>query len=197
MTLRLSALFDSKVKDVLKFSSEGKSQRRRKPGKHSRSNRSRKRSDSISWSNISNQDTVETSDGQDSSLRLVLRRQESTRGLATIGESSDQETPSASTNRGDDIAASRHASAGHSPRRIGIAVNLRTGRARDLSEESSLHTDSDHEPVRNNHNDAAPTGSKREAERRLFLIYFAQSFAKKITDNLRVVHLISVLAIQA
>eukprot|EP00794_Sanderia_malayensis_P000318 gene318-948_t len=151
MTLRLSALFETKVQSLIESSTERR-RRTKRSIKPKNKDESLENSNPKTWSkfSISNQRTMQSSDDQDNSLRFVLRRQDlPSTSVATRGESSEQGSTTASTSRRDSQLANDALPSGNSPRRTGIAINLRTGRARELSTDSS-NTDSDRDSVQRN-----------------------------------------------
>lgn len=136
MTLRLSALFEDRVQTLLSLSNARKT-RKKKPNSRSGGTNEFHRTREIENSGkspLANNATV-TTRTQNTSLRLVLRR--SSDHTESFGRSLNVETPGSSSTA--DSARSDRTS----PKRTGIAINLRTGRARELSDENVSHGDSD------------------------------------------------------
>lgn len=136
MTLRLSALFEDRVQTLLSFSDARKTRKQRQI------NKSREARTATGRRSISNENCRETSFSNDpersmrpqsSSLRLVLRRSDD--HAETFGRSMDGEAATGSS------AVDSAGQGKTSPKRTGIAINLRTGRARELSDENISDSD--------------------------------------------------------
>ena len=141
MTLRLSALFEDRVQTLQNLSTKNRTRRRN--SKYSKAVKSTvsNSTSSENWPNFSVSNRSSTSlESEDSSLRLVLRRSI----VASEGESAA--TESSDVRRNAMSPHTEHYRCDNdfgSPRRTGIAINLRTGRARDLSDENNVQSDSD------------------------------------------------------
>ena len=141
MTLRLSALFEDRVQTLQNLSTKNRTRRRN--SKYSKAVKSTiSNSTAIeNWPNfaVSNRSSASL-ESEDSSLRLVLRRSI----VASEGESATTESSDARRNGiSPHTEHYRCDTERGSPRRTGIAINLRTGRARDLSDENNVQSDSD------------------------------------------------------
>lgn len=141
MTLRLSALFEDRVQTLQNLSSKNRTRKRN--SKYSKAVKCTisNNTDNQNWPKFSVSNRGSTSlESEDSSLRLVLRRSMGTsEGETTTTESSDIRrnaiSPHTENNSFNNFS--------ESPRRTGIAINLRTGRARGLSDENNVQSDSD------------------------------------------------------
>ena len=139
MTLRLSALFETKVDDLLSHSDARKTRKQKPKGtKASRyspgsvmENPCRKYS--VSSDGSSSRQT------HDNSLRLVLRRNGDCQ--KSIVESTNTNGPASSSSLS--VVDTTARSGRTVSRRTGVFINLQTGRARDLSDGDGSHIEDD------------------------------------------------------
>ena len=137
MTLRLSALFETKVDDLLSHSDARKTRKQKPQGTRvSRYSTGSKMENTDRKYSVSS-DGSSSRQTHDNSLRLVLRRNSDY--AKSIVESTNTNGPVSSSSAVDTTARSVRAV----PRRTGVFINLQTGRARDLSDGDSSHIEDD------------------------------------------------------
>ena len=134
MTLRLSALFEDRVQALLSLSDTRKTRKQRLKDKNSPCSVARNGLDENNRKYSVSNSAANSGNTLDSSLRLVLRRNgdraDSVGGSVNVSGSSSSS-----------VADSTSRSVRALPRRTGIAINLHTGRARELSDESNSPVD--------------------------------------------------------
>ena len=157
MTLRLSALFEDRVQALLSLSDARKT-RKQKPRTSTSSN-------DLTGSGLNDKrkyavsnDAVASRNSQDSTLRLVLRR--NGHRAESLDGSGSVETPTSSMTA-DSVISGRT-----SPRRTGIAINLRTGRSRELSDESSSPVEQDGPATRKSISSSDKSDTRRKKPKR-------------------------------